>query len=184
MLERLTRNWWLLVVRGVAAVLFGLLALIWPDVTLTALVLLFGAYALVDGVATIGVALAGRGIAGGERVWLALEGLLGVAAGILTFIWPGITGLVLLWLIAFWALVTGVIEIVAAIRLRRELDNEWLLILGGVASLLFGLVLVFRPGTGALAVAWLIGLYALLFGAVLIALGLRLRGVDRQLRTA
>jgi uncharacterized membrane protein HdeD (DUF308 family) len=211
-LEQLTRSWWLLAVRGAAAILFGILALVWPEVTLTALVLLFGAYVLIDGLVALLVAATGRGLTRAglrrgssalsvrpgptgsasfgrptgptPRLWLALEGVLGIGAGLVTLIWPHITALVLLWLIAFWAVVTGVVEIIMAVRLRRELRSEWLLIAGGVVSLLFGLVLIVRPSAGALAVAWLIGLYAVVFGAALLMLGLRLRRLARPTRPA
>src|SRR4051812_32809674 len=122
MLEILSRYWWAVVLRGVAGVLFGLLALIWPQITLWALVVLFGAYALVDGVITLVTAFGGnRERAGSSRGWLIVEGIAGIVIGILTFVWPGVTALALLWLIAAWALVTGVLEIIAAVRLRREL---------------------------------------------------------------
>jgi uncharacterized membrane protein HdeD (DUF308 family) len=192
MLDLLTRNWWLLVVRGVLGILFGILALVWPGVTIAALVLLFGAYAIVDGVATLYAAITGREGAdrgrrpasGGHRVWLAIEGLLGIGAGLVAFFWPGITALVLLWVIAFWAILTGVMEVAAAIRLRREINNEWLLGLAGVASVLFGILLLVLPGAGALALIWLIGIYALVFGVILIVLGLRLRGAGHRPATA
>jgi uncharacterized membrane protein HdeD (DUF308 family) len=178
MLEALTRYWWAVALRGVVAVIFGLLALIWPGITVLALVALFGAYCLVDGVIAIGTALFGGVAAAGRRGWLAVEGVAGVLAGIITFAWPGITTLVLLWLIAFWALVTGVMEIVAAIRLRRELQGEWLLILSGALSVLFGILLIVWPASGALALITLIGIYALIFGVALVALGFRLRRVQ------
>jgi uncharacterized membrane protein HdeD (DUF308 family) len=177
MLEALARNWWAVALRGVFAVIFGLLALIWPGITVLVLVALFGAYCLVDGVIAIGTALFGGAAAAGRRVWLVVEGIAGVVAGIITFAWPGITTLVLLWLIAFWALVTGVMEIVVAIRLRRELQGEWLLILSGALSVLFGLLLIIWPASGALALVTLIAIYALIFGVALIGLGLRLRRV-------
>jgi uncharacterized membrane protein HdeD (DUF308 family) len=182
MLE-LSRTWWMLAVRGVAAVIFGLLALIWPQITLLALVLVFGAYALVDGVFSLVAAARGRELAGGSRGWLILEGLLGIAAGIVAIVWPDITALALLWVIAAWAVVTGVLEIVAAIRLRRVLDNEWLLIVAGALSVVFGLILIIWPGSGAIGLVWLIGIYAIAFGIVLLGLALRLRGLGRRLTT-
>jgi uncharacterized membrane protein HdeD (DUF308 family) len=182
MLE-LSRTWWMLAVRGVAAVIFGLLALIWPQITLLALVLVFGAYALVDGAFSLVAAARGRELAGGSRGWLLLEGLLGVAAGIVAIVWPDITALALLWVIAAWAVVTGVLEIVAAIRLRRVLDNEWLLIVAGALSVVFGLILIIWPGSGAIGLVWLIGIYAIAFGIVLLGLALRLRGLGRRLAT-
>jgi uncharacterized membrane protein HdeD (DUF308 family) len=194
LLDLLTRHWWLLVVRGAFGILFGILALVWPGATIAALVLLFGAYAIIDGVATLYAAITGRESAdrglgrarasGGHRVWLAVEGLLGIGAGLIAFFWPGITALVLLWVIAFWAVLTGAMELATAIRLRRELSNEWLLGLAGAASILFGLLLIIRPGTGALAVIWLIGTYALIFGVIMIVLGFRLRGAGQHPATA
>jgi uncharacterized membrane protein HdeD (DUF308 family) len=174
MLETLTRHWWILAVRGALAVLFGLLALIWPGITVLALVLLFGAYALVDGVLALYTALFDRGRPGG-RGWLVLEGVAGVLAAIGAFVWPDITALVLLYFIAAWALVTGVAEIVAAIRLRQEIEGEWLMILSGALSILFGILAFLFPGAGALAVVWLIATYAIAFGIVMVILAFRLR---------
>jgi uncharacterized membrane protein HdeD (DUF308 family) len=175
MLETLARNWWVLAVRGALAVLFGLLALIWPGITVLALVLLFGAYALVDGVMALYTALFDRGRPGGRVGWLVLEGVAGVLAGIGAVVWPGITALVLLYLIAAWALVTGVAEILAAIRLRREIEGEWLMILTGALSILFGILAFLFPSAGALAVVWLIAAYAIAFGVVMVILAFRLR---------
>jgi uncharacterized membrane protein HdeD (DUF308 family) len=173
MLEFLTRYWWAVAVRGAAALLFGIMALIWPGVTIAVLVLLFGAYALVDGAIALGTAISGRGR---DRRWmLVLQGVVGILAGVLTFIWPGITAMALLLLIAAWALVTGILGIVAAIWLRREVRGEWLLALGGALSVLFGIVLLVRPGVGALAVVWMIGLYSIIFGVAMLALGFQLR---------
>lgn len=164
------RNWWTLALRGLFAVLFGIAAFVWPALTLAALVILFGAYALVDGL----FALIG-GIQ--TRSWFfIIEGIVGIIAGILIFIWPGITALLLLTFIAGWAIITGIIEIIGAIRLRQVIANEWLLILGGVLSVLFDIILIAQPGAGALAVIWVIGAYALIFGITLIALAFRLRG--------
>ncbi|HEY3010359.1 MAG TPA: HdeD family acid-resistance protein [Micromonosporaceae bacterium] len=173
MLESLARYWWMVALRGAVAVLFGLVALIWPDVTLLALIVLFGAYALVDGVFALFAAFGPN--AEGRRFWLAVQGIAGIAIGVITFAWPGVTTLVLLALIAAWAIVTGILQIIAAIRLRREMRNEWLLALGGVLSVLVGILLAVWPSSGALALVLLIGAYAVVFGVVLIALGLRLR---------
>ena len=170
----LARHWWALLLRGLFAVLFGVLAFIWPGLTLTVLVLLFGAYALADGLLAVVAAL--RAPAGDERWWvLLLEGVVGLIVGVLTFIWPAMTALALLYFIAAWAVVTGVLEVVAAVRRRRVISNEWLLILSGALSVLFGLVLMLMPVAGALAVVWLIGVYAIAFGLLLVALALRLR---------
>jgi uncharacterized membrane protein HdeD (DUF308 family) len=178
MVRNLPRYWWAVALRGVAALLFGVLALFWPDITLLALLALFGAFALVDGIFAIGTAIFDDRAAG-RRGWLAVQGVAGVAIGIATFVWPGVTTLVLLWLIAVWAVVTGVVEIITAIRLRREISGEWLLALSGALSVVFGLVLVIWPTTGALAVVYLIGIYAVMAGVVLIWLGLRLRRIHR-----
>lgn len=182
MLE-LTRSWWVFVLRGVFAVLFGLAAIIWPGITLGVLILLFGAFALAEGVLAIVAAI---GAARRETSWwpLVLEAVLAIGIGLATFAWPGITALVLLSLIAAWAIVTGVLEIVAAIRLRREIEGEWLLGLAGAASLLFGILLVLNPAAGALAVTWLIGIYAVFFGVLLIGLGFRLRGLRERVEAA
>ena len=170
----LARNAWLLIARGIFAVLFGVMALLWPGITLAALVLLFGAYALLDGIFAIAAAVTGA--APGTRWWvLVLEGVVGIAAAAVTFLWPGITALALLYLIAAWSIVTGVLEIVAAIRLRKVIRGEWLLALSGIASVLFGAYVAAFPGVGALAVTWLIGGFALFFGVLFIALGWRLR---------
>jgi len=175
MLEDFCRNWHWVVIRGVAAVIFGLLAFIWPGITLAALVIVWGAYALVDGALALIAAFRVRDR--GKPLWaLLIVGLLGLAAGILTFIWPAMTALVLLSFIAAWAIVMGIFQIVAAIRLRKSIENEWLLALSGVLSVLFGVLLLLRPGAGALAVIWIIGAYAIAFGVLLIALGLKLKG--------
>lgn len=180
MMQVLARNWWALALRGLFAILFGVAAFAWPNLTLAALVILFGAYALVDGVFALVAAV--RAAEAHERWWLfVLEGLAGIVVGIITFIWPGITALVLLYLIAWWALITGVFEIAAAIRLRKQIRQEWTLVLGGLASVVFGLLLFYRPGAGALAVVWLIGTYALIFGVLFLMLGFRLRGHARQM---
>ena len=175
MLDVLTRYWWAVALRGALAVVFGLVALVWPGVTIIVLVALFGAYVLVDGVIALGAAVFGGPRPARRRGWLIFEAVTGIAAGVITFVWPGITALALLMVIAAWAVITGVVEIVAAVRLRRELEGEWLLAVSGVASIVFGLLLAIRPSAGAVAVVWLIGAYAILFGAVLVALGLRLR---------
>jgi uncharacterized membrane protein HdeD (DUF308 family) len=173
--QTVTQNWWALALRGLVAVLFGIAALIWPALTLATLIILFAAYALVDGLfALIGGVQA--------RSWFfVIEGIVSIIVGVLAFIWPGITALLLLAFIAAWAIITGIIEIVGAIQLRRIIANEWLLILGGVLSILFGIFLLARPGAGALAVIWAIGAYALVFGITLIALAFRLRGHGQRL---
>jgi uncharacterized membrane protein HdeD (DUF308 family) len=169
-------NWWALVLRGVVAILFGVMTFIWPQITLATLVLLFGAYAIVDGVFAIVAGV--RAPREFTRWWvLLIEGILSVIAGVIAFAIPGITALFLLGLIAAWAIITGVIEIVAAVQLRKEIQGEWLLALGGITSILFGVLLLLNPAAGALAVLWLIGIYAILFGIILVLLGFKLRGM-------
>jgi len=174
----LTRNWWAIALRGVAAIIFGLLTFVMPGITLAALVLLFGAYAIVDGVFNL-VAVA-RGQAGerDEPRWLlVLEGIVSIAAGLVAFLWPGLTALALVYLIGAWAIVKGVLEVVAAVRLRRQIENEWWLGLSGALSIVFGALVMIAPGAGALALAFWIGAYAIVFGALLVGLALRLRSV-------
>jgi uncharacterized membrane protein HdeD (DUF308 family) len=174
MLEQLTRHWWVLALRGVVAILFALIAFSRPGITLVALVWLWGAYAFVDGV--FGVIAAVRSAEQHQR-WgmLLLEGISGIAAGIIAFAWTGITALVLVYLIAGWAIVTGIFEIAAAIPLRQMIEGEWLLGLSGVLSVLLGVLIMARPGAGLLVWVWMIGAYALLFGIVLLALAFRFR---------
>jgi uncharacterized membrane protein HdeD (DUF308 family) len=174
MTSNLAHNWWVFALRGVAAIIFGVLAFVWPDVTVTALVLLFGAYAFWDGVFAI-VSAFRRRTRTDQWWWTLLEGIVGVGIGLATFFWPGVTAVVLLAFIAAWAIITGIFEIMAAIRLRKEINDEWLLFLSGVLSVLFGLLLVFQPGAGALALIWVIGAYAIAFGVLLIVFAFRLR---------
>jgi uncharacterized membrane protein HdeD (DUF308 family) len=173
MLHALARCWWLILLRGIAAIIFGVLAFIWPGPTIFTLILFYGAFVLVDGVLALGAAIMGGGME--SRWWLALVGIAGIAAGILTFFWPGVTALVLLVFIAVWAIVLGAFQIIGAVRLRKEIDNEWLLILSGALSVLFGLALLIAPGAGALALIWLIGAYAIAFGVLLVMLSFRLK---------
>jgi uncharacterized membrane protein HdeD (DUF308 family) len=175
MLHTLAANWWALALRGLVAVLFGLLTFFLPGITLVTLVLLFGAYALVDGVFNL---IAFFRVA--SHQWaLLIEGVIGIIAGILTFAWPAITAIVLLYVVAFWAILTGIFEILAGIRLRKVITNEWLLLVMGILSFLFGLLILFAPGAGALAIVLWIGAYALVFGIFLLALAFRLRGHHR-----
>lgn len=174
MLSLLTRNWWLVVLRGVLAILFGIAALVWPTTTVLALVLLFGAYVLIDGIFAAVASLQGRDQ---YRNWwvLLLEGITGIIIGILTFVWPGITTLVLIYLIAAWALITGIFEIAAAIALRKELSGEWMLGLSGLISIALGVIIFLRPGAGVRGIIWVIGIFAILFGILVTMLGFRLR---------
>jgi uncharacterized membrane protein HdeD (DUF308 family) len=173
MLDDLARNWWLILLRGVLAIIFGVLAFVWPGITLVALVLLYGAFAFTDGVISIAAAIWGGAAA--PRWWLALVGIFGIAAGVLTLLWPGITALVLLLFIAGWAIATGVMQIIGAIRLRKEIEGEWLLIASGVLSVAFGVLLAAWPGAGAIAMVLVIGAFAIMEGVLLVAFGFKLR---------
>jgi uncharacterized membrane protein HdeD (DUF308 family) len=172
------RNWWSIALRGVVAILLGLLTLFWPGITLRALVLLFGAYALIDGI--VSIIGAWRAAEARDR-WgmLLLEGLAGIAAAAITIMFPAITAVALVYLIAAWALITGVLEVAAAVRLRQYISHEWLLALSGIVSILFGILLFVAPIAGAFVIALWIGIYALVFGVVLIALAFRLRSWGR-----
>lgn len=174
----LARHWWAVALRGAIAILFGLAVLAFPGISLLGLIVLFGVFVLVGGIFAL-ISLRNRHV--DEPSWLLLfEGITGIVIGIATFVWPGITGVVLLYFIASWAVVSGIFEIIAAIGLRRQIENEWLLILAGIASLIFGILLAIWPAAGALAILWLIGGYAIFFGLLLLILGFRLRSWKRQ----
>jgi uncharacterized membrane protein HdeD (DUF308 family) len=174
MLPLLVQNWWAVALRGAFGIVFGVLALAMPGVTLGALILLFGIYAVADGVFAIvsGVRAARRN----ER-WGALivEGIADIAAGLIAVFLPEAAAIAFVYLFALWALITGIVEIVAAIRLRREIEGEWLLGLTGVLSVLLGIYVAVFPGLGLLGLVWTIGVYAIVFGAALLILAFRLR---------
>jgi uncharacterized membrane protein HdeD (DUF308 family) len=179
MLHALAKCWWLLLLRGIAGIIFGILAFVWPGLTLLTLVILYGAFALVDGVLTLVAAFTGSA----KPVptwWLVVVGLLGIGAGVVTFAWPVITAVVLVLIIGAWALVHGIFEIIGAIQLRKEIDNEWWLILSGALSVIFGLILLFAPGAGALGLIWAIAAYSIAFGILFVGLALRLRKHGHQ----
>lgn len=174
MQDQLRGNWGWVALRGVAAVIFGVLAFLWPGVTLVVLALFWGAYAFADGVFSL---IAGfRMRDHGKPMWpFVLIGIIGILAGVVTFLWPGITVVVLMMFIAAWAIIMGVSQIVGAIRVRKEINNEWLLIVSGALSVTFGLLMIFLPVASAMALVWLIATYAIVFGVMLILLALRLR---------
>jgi uncharacterized membrane protein HdeD (DUF308 family) len=179
----LSRSWWVLLVRGLIAIAFGIVAWFRPGLSLAALVLLFGAYILADGILGVWSAISGRKE---HDDWglLLVWGLVGVAVGIMTLVAPGITAIALLFYVAAWAIATGVLEIVAAIRLRKEMQGEWLLILGGIASVALGVLLMARPGAGVLTLVWLIAAYAVIFGILLVILAFNVRSFGRRLAHA
>ena len=161
------RYWWMLLIRGIVAVLFGLAAIVWPGLTALVLVYLFGAFAFVDGIVAVVVSLQERAIV--PRWWvLLIEGIVGILIGILTFFSPAVTALALLYLIAVWAIITGILEIAAAFSMRRALVLEWTLAIAGILSILLGILLAIQPASGILAVVWIIGIYAIVFGVLLI----------------
>lgn len=176
MFDILTGKWWVVALRGVLAILFGIVALVFPGVTILSLTLVFGAYVLVDGVFAIFAAI---GYGGREAVWYVLEGILGIAVGVATFFYPGITAQALVYLIGFWAILTGVFEVVAGFEL--PVSRDWLLALAGVLSIIFGVLVFFNPGSGAVAVVWIIGIYALVFGVTMLVFGIRLHGLSGKL---
>ncbi|HTJ56246.1 MAG TPA: HdeD family acid-resistance protein [Devosiaceae bacterium] len=174
--QSLADGWWLVLLRGIAAIVFGILAFVWPGVTLLTLTFLWGAYAIVDGVVSLWAAITGQTARATPRWWLGIIGVIGIIAGILAFAWPGVVVQALLIYIGVWAIVVGAMEIWGAIWLRREIEGEWLLALTGVLSILFGLAILFQPAAGALGLVWLIGGFAIVIGISHIALAMRLRG--------
>ena len=173
-MEQISRTWWLVLIRGIVAIIFGILAMIWPGITLWVLVIFFGAYAIVSGLFALFAAF-GHNVQ--SRAWLIISGILGILAGIIAFVWPGITTLALLYVIAFWAIFSGIAEIVAGIQARKVIDNEWMLIIGGILSVIFGILLIIWPGSGALALTWLIGIFAVIYGIAMIALSFKMKNL-------
>jgi uncharacterized membrane protein HdeD (DUF308 family) len=169
----LAKYWWLILLRGIVAIIFGVLAFAWPGITLLTLILFYGAFALADGVLALAHAIMGGNV--GSRWWLALVGIAGIVAGLVTFFMPGVTALVLLFFIAGWAIALGVFQIIGAIRLRKEIDNEWLIGLSGALSVLFGVVLLVAPGAGILGLIWVIASYAIVFGIMLVMEAFKLK---------
>lgn len=181
--NRLARNWWVMALRGACALVFGIIAILQPFEALSVLVIFYGAYMLVDGIfALLTVLTTGSHY---QHWWaILIEALCGIGIGVITFVRPGVTELVLLFLIGFWAILTGIFEIVAAVRLRQTIEGEMWLILAGIVSLAFGLVIVIWPGAGAALVGTLIGIYATVFGVTLLALAFRLRSWHQKLPPA
>jgi len=176
----MSRFWWILLLRGILAIGFGILALTFPGMTLAGLVLYFAAFAMADGLWTVFHAFSGR--ADNETWWvLLLEGLLGIAFGVITFQAPGITTTVLLLYIGFWAMATGLLRIILAVRLRNEIEGEWWMVIGGLASILFGVTMVARPAAGALAVLTLVGFWSIVAGICLVAVAFKVKSVAGKL---
>jgi uncharacterized membrane protein HdeD (DUF308 family) len=179
-LTQLSRNWWHFALRGVFAILFGVLALVWPKSAITALVLLFGAFVLVDGSVAV---VSGIQLRKYFKYWwaLLLEGLTGIAIAIMTFVWPNVAALALLYFIAAWAILTGIFEIVAALEFRNVIPGEWATFLSGLLSVVLGIMLFVYPSAGAVGLIWAIAIYAIVFGAVEIVFAFRLRGLGHKL---
>jgi uncharacterized membrane protein HdeD (DUF308 family) len=176
--DTLAHNWWVFLIRGLLGIAFGIITFFQPGLSIAALVLLFGAYAFVEGIFAILSAVRRR--TGSQPWWLLLiEGIAGIGAGVITLGWPGLTAVVLLYLIAAWAIITGVFEVAAAIRLRKIMTGEWLLVLSGVASIGLGVLLMLFPAAGALALVLWIGAFAFVWGIMLVVLSLRLRSWGR-----
>lgn len=175
MLELMTRRWQVVVLRGVLAVLFGLIAIVWPGITVLALAILWGVFILVDGIAATAMGVGKDVGSGSDRTYLIVLGVLGIIAGLITFIWPGITVVVLLVVIAIWAIIAGIMQIVAAFRLRKVVRNEWFLAVSGLVTLALGILLIVQPVTGAVALVIAIATFAIAWGIVLIVFGFRLR---------
>ena len=176
----MSRYWWVLLLRGVVAILFGIVALGYPGITLASLVLYFAVFAFVDGISSVFHAFSGR--KDNESWWvLLLEGLLSIAFAVITFQAPGITATVLLLYIGFLAMATGVLRIILAMRLRKEIEGEWWMVLGGLASILFGVAMVARPAAGALAVLTLIGFWSIVAGILLVLVSFRVKSAGGKL---
>jgi uncharacterized membrane protein HdeD (DUF308 family) len=175
MLTALARNWWMVALRGVAAILFGIVAIVWPGLTVGVLVAFFGAFAIVDGSFSVAASLGGTQ---SYRWWYLLGGIASIAIGVIAWAWPDLTALTLLYIIASWAVIVGTFEIAAAVVLNEWLTEEWLLILSGAISILFGIVLFAFPGEGAIALVTTIGIFSIFLGGSLIGTALRLRGLN------
>jgi uncharacterized membrane protein HdeD (DUF308 family) len=184
MLGLVARDWWVFAIRGIGALVFGILAFVWPQTTLTVLVYLFGAYVLVDGIALLIALIRGDAVARRHAWAVGIMGVLGIVVGVVTFLAPGLTALSLLYLVAFWAIATGTFQVIAAIALRRELEGEFWMALGGVASIAFGALLVAFPGDGLVTLVWLVGIWSVVFGVSSLGLANRLRGIDSTLSKA
>lgn len=175
LLAAMAENWWLFLVRGVFAIVFGVLAVVWPLATIFALTLMWGAYALVDGGIALWAGVSGHVEARGDRWWLSILGVFGIIAGLFALFAPGVVATALLLTIGIWAIVIGLFQVVGAIRLRKEIEGEWLLGLGGVLLVAFGVMIFLQPTAGALSVIWLISLSSTIYGVIMVVLAFKLR---------
>lgn len=179
-LDTLTRNWWVLLLRGLGAIAFAIATWVWPGLTIAVFVLLFGAFTFADGALAVWGAITGP--KGDRDRWvLLLWGLVGLATGALAVLAPGLVAASFIFLIAGWAILTGILEIIAAIRLREQIRGEWVLVVAGLASVAFGVVIGLRPGAGAVAISWLVAGYAFLFGLLLVVLAFKVKGARKKI---
>lgn len=176
------RNWWMLALRGVFAIILGLIALFYPGIALRAFIIVFGVYAIIDGIAAVVIAIRERGSLS-RWGWVLFEGIIGILAGIVAFVYPGITALALLFVVAIYAILTGIMEIVAAFVIRGFAAQEWALGIAGVLSIIFGIILFIRPGAGLLAILWLVGIYAIIFGILFIVRAFQMRSLVSSVTT-
>jgi uncharacterized membrane protein HdeD (DUF308 family) len=183
MLTMLAQNWWLLAIRGIAAIAFGILSVLWPGLTLAVLIALFAAYALVDGASLLISLIRGDPIARRNSWSVAIIGILGIAAAVIAILYPNITALTLLYVVAFWSIAIGVLQLVAAIRLRQEIEGELWLAIGGIISIVFGIYLVVFPGQGLLSLIYLVAIWSIAFGITSLILAFRLRGLADRIGT-
>jgi uncharacterized membrane protein HdeD (DUF308 family) len=183
MFIQLSRHWWWLALRGIAMILFSLIALAWRGDSLSSFTLLFGGFALADGLSAIFVAL--THVTGENRRWILSHGLLSVVLAILSFIWTDATASILLYLVAAWALITGILELVGAWEVRRNVSNDWLLILSGMASIIFGLLVIGLRflETDGVSITEMVGPFAMIFGLLTLAMSLNLRSIAKYMRT-
>jgi uncharacterized membrane protein HdeD (DUF308 family) len=177
MLAILAKNWWVIAIRGVAAIIFGIITIVSPQAALLTIVYLFAAYAIVDGLSSILAAVRGEGITRGHGLWFFVLGAIGVIAGIGSIVYPNITALVLLYFVAAWAIVGGATQVYMSYQLRKEIQGEWLLALSGIAAIAFGVLLIVYPGAGLLSVLALVATFAIIYGVILLILAWKLRGM-------
>lgn len=179
-LDTLTRNWWVLLLRGLGAIAFAIVTWVWPGLTIAVFILLFGAFTFADGALALWGAITGP--KGDRDRWvLLLWGLVGLGTGVLALLAPGLVAASFIFLIAGWAILTGILEIVAAIRLREQIKGEWVLIVAGLVSVAFGVVIALRPGAGAVAISWLVAGYAFFFGLLLVVLSFKVRSARKRI---
>ena len=177
--KSLARHWWVVLLRGVIGILFGVAAIAWPLATLLSLVLIWGIYAIADGVLALWAAISGQTASASQRWWLALVGVAGIVAGAAAFLWPGLTAGLFVLLIASWAIAVGVLQIIGAIALRKQIEGEWMMVLSGLLSVAFGVALIAWPAAGALTLVWIIGWAAILIGACYVGLAFRLNKLNK-----